>query len=511
MRKLLFIPLLPLISTVACAQDAESNVPSADGAPARAWVVAPRLKVQETFSDNTSAGGGAKTSDQITEVVPGVRVDGRTARVKMHLDYELRGMLYAQGSHGNQMQNTLNAFGTLEAIENLLFVDASGVISQQTISAFGAQSPSYYSSSANTTETSNFRLSPYLKGRLGGYADYEVRYARTMVRAKSAAASDTDIDQWLGRVGGDTPLAFLGWSVDGNRTQYDYGMGRKSESDQWRGSLNFKADPQLRLSVSAGRESNDFATLTKQSWNTQGYGADWNPTERTQISAFREKRFFGYGHSLSINHRMPKSAIRYSDKRDVAALPTQLATVGMGNIYDLLFSEYASEFPDPVVRAAFVNLLLAIYQIPANTPVTAGFLSSQVSIQRSQDLTFVLQGARNILTLSAVRTQSDRLGTSLGSADDFSLASTIRQQGFNATFSHRLTGLTSLNVMGSRTRSFGSGMATSLETRQNTLSAGISTKLGAKTNGALTARRTEATGTVPYTENAVVGSLAITF
>jgi hypothetical protein len=49
------------------------------------------------------------------------------------------------------------------------------------------------------------------------------------------------------------------------------------------------------------------------------------------------------------------------------------------------------------------------------------------------------------------------------------------------------------------------------ESTQKSLSAGITTKLGAKTNGALTARRTETSGTSPYTENAVVGSISVQF
>jgi uncharacterized protein (PEP-CTERM system associated) len=526
------IPLIVLLSVLMASVHAQTPVPSGEnsntessappsstdsvdplnGTPKRAWNIVPRVMVMETFSDNVAPGQGAKKSDQITQLSPGVRIEGKTARLKMFLDYQLNEQLYAQGSRGNQTQQALNSFGTFEAVENLLFVDMSGVIAQQNISAFGVQSPGAYSVNANSTETSNFRVSPYFKGRLGGYADYEARYSRSMVRAKSSVASDTDIQEWLGRVGGDTPLAFLGWSVEANRQNYDYGVGRKTESDKWRGSLIYRVNPQLKLSVSAGRESNDFETASKQSWDTNGYGVEWNPTERTQVSASREKRFFGHGHTLSISHRLPLSAVKYTDTRDVAALPNQLSTAGLGNYYDLLYAQLASTIPDETVRAAYTSFLLNVAGIAPNTPVTVGFLSSQVSVQRQQELSYILRGARNIFTLALVRSQNDRLGTGFGAGDDFSVASSIIQQGWNVGWSHQLTELSSLNVTGSHTHTTSSANNLNPQTKQKMLSAGISTKVGAKTNASVTARRTVADSTAnPYTENAVVGTVSIQF
>lgn len=496
------------VANVFAQSAAESGVPAK-----RAWNIVPSISIRETFTDNASPGQAGKARDQITEVSPGIRLDGNAARVKMHFDYRLSELYYAQGTRGSQTQHALNSFGTLEAVEKLLFVDVSGNISRQNISAFGVQSPSNYSDNSNSTETSNFRISPYLRGRLGGYADYEARYSRSALRAKSAAASDSDIQEWRGRVSGDTPLAFIGWSAEGSRQSSDYTLGRKTESDNIRGRLTYRVDPQLKLSASIGRESNDYLSLTKQTWNTSGYGADWSPTERTQVSAFREKRFFGNGHTFSVSHRLPRSAIKYVDSRDIASLPNQFATVGLGNIYDLLFSQMASSIPDQDARAVFVNSLLQQSGIAPNTQVNAGFLSSQVTLMRRQELSYVLQGVRNTLTLAANRSRNERLGTGLGTGDDYSSVSDIAQQGFNVGWSHQLSPLSSLNVTGTRSRSTGSSATSAVnpENTQKSLSAGVTTKLGAKTNGALTARRTETSGTNPYTENAVVGSISVQF
>lgn len=509
------------LGTGASGLDAGSGLgqtaqPSQTGQAAvgqRAWAIVPRITVQETLTDNVALGSGNKKSDQITELNPGVRMEANTARLRMHLDYSLRGLYYAQGSRGHTTQNALNGFGTFEAIEKLLFVDVSGVIAQQTISAFGAQSPSYYSVNSNTTETSNYRISPYLRGRLGALANYEARYSHSMMRSKGTARYDTDIDEWSGRITGDTPLAALGWSLVGSAQQYDYSRGRKMESEQMRGFLTYRVNPQLKVSVSAGRERNDFVSLTRQTWNTNGYGFDWMPTERTQASVFREKRFFGNGHQVTLSHRFPLSAITYRDSRNISALPNQLATVGLGNIYDLLFMQLASQYPDEQARAAEVNARLNARGISPNAQVVAGFLTSQVTVQRRQELSWLWYGVRNTLTLAFVRSQNDRVGTALGLGDDFSSASSITQRGINVVWSHVLSAQSSLNFSGSRSRSSGAGTTGVQASNQKMFSVGVTMKLGAKTNGAVTARRTERDGgtAVPYTENAVVGSVSMQF
>lgn len=503
-----------LATLLACtAQHALGQEPGEPGLGGhRAWTIAPTISVQETFTDNVGLGQGRKESDQITEVSPGIRIDGNTKRLKLHFDYALHELYYAQGSRNTHTQNFLNTFGKLEAIENLLFVDMSGAIVRQNISAFGNQSAGNYSVNANNTETATFRLSPYLKGRLANYADYELRYSRSMVRAKSSVASDSDIDEWIAKIGGDTRFAALGWSVDASRQQYDYSRGRSSESDRLRGFLIYRINPQIKLSVSAGRESNDFLSVNKRNWNTYGMGADWNPNDRTQVSAFREKRFFGYGHNFSVNHRLQHSSIRYTDVKDVSASPNQVGSGGFGTYYDLLFTQLASAIPDPVARAAQVNAMLVAAGISPNVVVNGGFLNSQPTSRRNQELAWLLRGARNTITLAAVRSKDDRLGAGLGTGDDFSVASSITQKGFNVGWSHQLSPQTALSVTGARSHSEGQAGGQDQKTKQKVLSASLSTKLGPRTSAALTARRTEFDRTTqPYNENALIGSLSIQF
>jgi hypothetical protein len=159
----LIFAYLSINATLAQESGAENS-----GTQGQAFVVKPRITLTETWTDNIEVGGSQnnKESGLITQLAPGVRIDAKTARLKAYFDYALIGQFYSTSSASNRTQNSLNTFGTLEAISNWMFLDFSGLIAQQAISAFGAQSPSNANINTNSTETSTYRLSPYIRGQL---------------------------------------------------------------------------------------------------------------------------------------------------------------------------------------------------------------------------------------------------------------------------------------------------------------------------------------------------------
>ncbi|HEX6735231.1 MAG TPA: TIGR03016 family PEP-CTERM system-associated outer membrane protein [Azonexus sp.] len=490
------------------------NAGDAGAQGGRTWFVKPRIGLSLTATDNVDVSANSRgESDLITEISPGIRVDARTARLRGYLDYSLRGQFYTKSSE-DRHHNALNAFATLEAVDDWLFVDVSSIISQQTISAFGPQSPSDTSINSNSTETSTYRLSPYIRGQIGGLANYMVRYNTSATRADATTASDLDVSQWIAQLRGGTPFHTLKWTVDANSQTTDYAKGRETDADLARLLFTYMITPQFSVSASTGWESNNYASVDEESNNTHGFGFDWNPTTRTQISAFKERRFFGDGHRLSISHRFPMSSIRYTDTRDVSVLPNQFGTIGMGTIYDLYFEQFASLIQDPIIRAAFVNALLARDGIRPNQPVVSGFISSQASEQRQQQLAFVLFGARNTLTLQLNRSENSAIAAALTSVqDDFSQSSLIRQKGISLTLSHRLIALSTLNATASRQKSSGHNRDTNnLENTTTLYQLSLATRLGAKTNGSLSVRRSEFDDSSnPYTENALIAAVTYTY
>lgn len=508
----------------SATQPALSAQDSPGDGTGRAFSIKPRISLSETWSDNVSLvrnPNGTKESGFITELAPGVHIDARTARLKAYFDYTLRGQFYTTPPGYSRTQNQLNTFGTLEAVSEWLFLDFSGVIAQQAISAFGTQSPGTSNINSNSTETSTYRVSPYIRGQLAGLADYLLRYNYSTTQASAANVSDIEISEWMGQLRGSTPFQNLRWSVDATKQTADYSRGRQTDSERLYGSATYTIIPQFRLTASGGQEANNYASPDKLTHTTYGYGFDWNPTERTQISGFKEKRFFGDGHRYNFSHRFPLSSISFSDTRDVSVLPNQFTTVGMGTIFDLFkqicSQRYSSQYSNPVQLDAVANLCatqeLFLRGIPGNTQVTSSFLSSRATIQRRQQLALAMQGARNTLTLMFNRNENQSILASDSVSDDFfaNNINSIKQRGVTVNFSHQLTGQSNATMMASRQDSSGAG-STIQKVTTTMYQGSLISKLGPYTTGSLTVRHTKFdTVGSPYTENAVIGTLSFIY
>jgi len=196
------------------------------------------------------------------------------------------------------------------------------------------------------------------------------------------------------------------------------------------------------------------------------------------------------------------SGIQYTNTRDVSVLPDQFGVVGRGRLYDF-YSQFVSTIADPIDRANMLNVLLAAN--PFKIPDGSSFISSQASVQRRQQLSYVIYGARNSITLLANRSENQSLlATSIGN-DDFSKSTTIRQSGLSVNFAHRLSEISNLNLLLSRQENTG-GTGSSLKATTTIYQLNVSTQLGAKTTGSLSVRRSEFdNSTTPFIENALIG------
>lgn len=480
-------------------------------APKQGWRVTSGISVSETFTNNGNVSSQNRRSDQITEVTPGIAVSGESGRLKGRFDYQLHELIHAQEAQRNETQQSLNANGTLEAVEKWLFLEASGLITQQSISAFGTQSANNSSANANRTETSAYQVSPYTRGKFGSFADYELRYRRSTSRSKSDLAADVDSEDWLLNLNGAVSQANLTWLIESTWQSTEFRGQRATDADRLRAYLSYQPDMQLKLSLIGGSESNNYLTTDKKRKTTTGYGFEWAPSERTKLAGQKESRFFGEGHSLSFTHRMPLTAISYVDTRDVTALPNQLGFANRGNLYDVLDQSLLSSIPDPVARDLAVRKMLQDNGWPPNAIVINPFLASQVSVERLQTLSMVMSGVRNVITLALTQSQRQALTSTVGLGDDFAISSTVKQRGFNANWSYRVSGYSALNLTLSQQNAI-SPTRSDLDTRQRNLNLGLTTRFGNKTTGSLTLRRALFdSATNPYTENALIAAVSIQF
>jgi uncharacterized protein (PEP-CTERM system associated) len=482
-----------------------------DGTKRAAWSIVPRVTAAQTFSDNIALSNVNRQSDLITELSPGVRLQANTARLKAYVDYSLRNYLSAKESGRDRTQSSLNSFATLEGIEKWLYLDVNASITQQVISAFGPQSVSTANTNANSTQVSNLKVSPYVKGRLGVNTEYNVRLSHSETRSQSVSAANLTTDELLATVSG-VVSGPLGWTLDASSLTNAYSSGVKSEVRRAGGKLSYRFNPEYNAFVSAGAESNNYASANNQSYSNFGYGGDWTPSERTKLSLSRERRSFGDSHSISFSHRTPLTSWKFTDSRSATATPNQSAATGQGTYYDLLYSQLAATTPDPAARAQQVNSILQQSGIAPTAAITSGFLSSRVSIQRRQELSMVLNGLRNTATYTLFQTDSQSIGatTLTGVPDDFSRSTAIKTRGMSSNLSHRLTPVFSLNALSSWSRV--SGMSTGLTSTQKLFNFNVSGKLSPRVTASVGLRRVVSEGDqAAYRENAVLGSLSAQF
>lgn len=334
-------------STGTAPADAPSASVDAVG-PRPSWLITPLISVEETYTNNVNL-AAVKKSDLITRLSPGILLDGKGGRVSGNLNYQWQRYMYAQSSGRSNQQRSLAAKGQAELVDEWLFVDASHNISQQTVSAFGTQSSGTELLNSNRSETAGYSLSPYIKGRFASLVDYQLRYSGTRTRSDSGALSGgtaTTTRAWNGQVAGATPLALLGWSLTADSQVVSHSTGAESRSNRMSGTLTYQVDPQIKASISAGNESENYTSSAKQKRTTSGVGLNWAPTERTSLALKRERNSAGNGYNVDFSHRTALSAWKFSDSRVVTIPTPQMALARTGTAYDLIYQQLASSFPD---------------------------------------------------------------------------------------------------------------------------------------------------------------------
>ena len=493
--------------------------------------IVPRITVSETYTNNVLLSSTGRQADLVSQVSPGIHISSRGGRISGTLDYSLNELMYARNSSGRRSDNSLNASGTVEAIDKWGYIDFSGFVGRQAISAFGAPADNGISLNGNSTETSTFKLSPHVRGRFGDVADYEARYSLTSSRSKSVLASavdSQDLSLRLSGVGGR-----LGWTLASEQHVSDFGAGRSTQNRRLDGQLQYSLNTQFGMYAKGSHESNNYASVADAQYNSAALGvtwtpntetrvsvdrdsrgsyglvADWAPSRRTNISVTRERRLFGDTHSIALAYRTSNTAWAFSDSRTVVANQGQSPVAGTGSLYDLMYSQFAARESDPAKREQYDAYLQASGVKPGATAV-GGFLTSAASLQRQQQLSFSLTGQRSTLTVIGTRSQNTRLDTVSAAVDDLSGSQEVRQTGLTVNFSHRLTARSTLGFSVGRQNS--SGSAGQAGSSSRTVNANLSTQLTKDTSASVSARHVVFDNrTAPYTETAVIGNLSVQF
>ena len=421
------------------------------------WTVTPDITVRGTYTDNASLLAVPTEGDFVTQVAPGIHIAGRGGRFKGNLDYTANAIFYGRNSAQDRIANSLNAMGTLEAIENFFYVDAYGNISQTFISPFAPQPSDVSSISSNRAEARTYGISPYVRGRVGNAFSYQLRYRYAASSSNSSALPGLYTTDWTGHAA--SPIRVFGWALDYdnntiNYTDYNSYAPPRLYSKLYRGTLYFQPDPRLLLSASGGQEENNYS-LEKASNSIYGGGVSWKPTPITSADFNWEHRFYGPSRHASLKHRTRLTAWTLTYSRDTTNYQRALLTLPPGNVAALLDAIFTASIPDPAARQAAVAQFLQATGIPAFLSNPISFYTQQVFLQEHLDASVAILGKRSSVLFSVFRAKTQALTGNFNSAapDAFTLAqgSAITQSGFGVSANHKLTASTSLGASATRT------------------------------------------------------------
>jgi uncharacterized protein (PEP-CTERM system associated) len=478
------------------------------------WRIIPSISIAETLTDNVRlAPDSQKDSDVITQISPGVQVEGTTGRLRLNFNYRATGLLYAKNSDSNDIQNYFDGSGTFEAVRNWLFVDARASVTQQSFSAFGSQgSIAPENINSNRAETLAYQISPYVRGRFTPNIDYNLRYTLTGTKVQGNNVGDSQVEDWLGTITGPPIARGLEWSGTAQYTIAHPGEGRDVSSQRAFGSLGYRFGPQIRTSLRAGWESNDYASTNNDSGVYYGAELQWVPTDRTQIHALTEHRPFTNTHTFTFQHRTRLTSWQLSDSKSVTTGPAQLALARLGTAFDLLFNVLATSIPDPVARTAEVNRQLQQSGIPRDLQLATTFVTSRVIVQRARQASVAILGVRNTVTLGASLVESRSIDTGAPFVDDFSTTSEIEQKSFIASWAHQLSAITTANLIGTYVRSTGAS-GSGPETTEKSARFLLNHQFSPKTTGSVGLRyiRFDSSTAEDFREKAVTASVLVTF
>lgn len=519
--RLAWMPLAAAALLAPHAAQAQMQAGRAAPAPARGgWDFTPTLELRETYTDNVALEREELAQGQfVTEITPGFLLAHRGPRLTLRGTFQLQYFAMQDKDISGTNRSARRAQGDAKAklIDDLLYLDASGSISQQGVSPFGPQARDNAYSSLNRAEITGWRISPYLTQRYGSFAKAELRYTRDSVSGERTGLNDTEGNTIALNASSGAAFRTLGWNATYTHQDVKAKFDRSYASETSAINALYKYSPRLTLRAGVGYDSYDYQALggvnSGKSWTA---GLAWSPSRRTSLNASIGQRYFGPSRSFSLLHRSRRSVwnIDYSDTvsttRSNFLLPQ---TVDTATLLDGLFSPTIA---DPVERQRAVEAYMREAGLPPSLDNSINFFTNRYSLQKQLRGSVALRGARSSAVFNLYHIRRDALsvretdGPLVGS-NLFTINDNVTQKGGSMQLTWRATGRTNLNLTADASDQQSRAIVQGTSTRS--LRFALRHKLPAGAVASLEMRRVQGSTLVQngrnYRENAIAAALSL--
>ena len=470
-----------------------------------------QIGLTATLSDNVNLSSGSnKEADFYTIISPSIGMTYDGPRLTFTGTYSPSAVVYANNSDFNSLYNSLSAAGTLTAIDNFFYIDASASISQQYLSGFAPVPIDLGNITGNRVETRMYGLSPYFKGTTDSGVSYELRNRNGWVDTNTSVASNSYFQEWLARA--DKTIGLYSMGADYDRQETSYPGQNKLITKLGRLRLGYQVIPELRLTARGGYEMNNYF-VGNQSGVIYGAGVDATPTPRTTVSGYWEHHFYGDSYSLAASHRRRRSAFTLSASQGLSTYPQALFSLPPGNTASLLDAALTAQIPDPVQRQAAVNQIAQQAGLPPFLLNPFTYFSNTVFFMKQVNASAALLGARNSIVFSVFWGNSENVGQpGITLPGALALNSNFTSTGGAVDYTYKLSPKSTVDALLTRTYTH-ANVQPSFDTTQDLLRLMITTQLDVKTTGGVGVRtqRIVSTGIPDVIEHAIFATLNHTF
>jgi len=283
------------------------------------WQFQQGARSEVTYTDNIDlAPEGEEDDALIFRSGPTVSIRGDAARISGGIDAALLGRTETLSDEDTspEIDVDLGATGNLEAVPDLVFVDASASVSRLLTDGGEAQS----ASGANVTNRETFqtyRISPYVVNRLGSFARMRTRYSATQTVSGGDAASDSLTHEGTVTLQDGRSFGQLGWTVDGLVSEEVRADATDVSRRRGRLSLTYPVFDRLEAIARAGYETfeesgdNGAAGIDRADpfWSI---GLRWQPSPATSLRAEVGQRFGGETFALDAEHEVSERTLIFA-------------------------------------------------------------------------------------------------------------------------------------------------------------------------------------------------------
>jgi hypothetical protein len=193
------------------------------------WKFSASASATETYTSNVDyTSGSLAEGDFATTLGATLNINGEGARFKLNGSIGAYALFYVTETQNNSFAPNVNLTGTLEAIENFAYVDASAFVTQTFSSPFGAQPSDLVNATQNRYTQQTYTVSPYIKGVFGSSnISYRLRFDNYWTIASSFGDSSTAVPgTYANNLTGSmsSPVNPWGWTLEYKRLYYDNGL-----------------------------------------------------------------------------------------------------------------------------------------------------------------------------------------------------------------------------------------------------------------------------------------------